>query len=97
MKPGPKDIKVFLKFEEAELELLQDNTWQMAESFGLDRRISNLTGKRKVGFFLWDLECLEMVVADLNDENKIDNILVNGLYDKIINAMDFIGENRNNV
>ena len=97
MKPGSKDIKVFLKFEEAELELLQDNTWQMAESFGLDRRIANLTGRRKVGFFLWDLECLEMVVADLKDENKIDKILVNGLYDKIINAMDFIGESNNKV
>jgi hypothetical protein len=30
MKPGANDIKVFLKFEEAALELLQDNTWQMA-------------------------------------------------------------------
>jgi hypothetical protein len=95
MKPGSKDIKVFLKFEDAELDLLQDNTWQMAESFGLDRRIAKMTGKREVGFFLWDLECLEMVVADLKDENKTDKILVNGLYDKIITAMDFIGEKRN--
>lgn len=95
MEPGSKDIKVFLKFEDAELELLQGNTWQMAESFGLDRRIANLTGKRKVVFFLWDLECLKMVVEDLKDEKDIDKILVNGLYDKIINAMDFIGKNRN--
>jgi len=65
MKPGSRDIKVYLKFSEQELEILQNNTYQMAESFGLDRRIDNLTGKRKVGFYMWDLECLEMVVSDL--------------------------------
>lgn len=37
----------------------------MAESFGLDNRIDNLTGKREVGFYSWDLDCLESVVADL--------------------------------
>ena len=52
MKPGSKDIKVFLKFTEGELDLLQYNTWQMAESFGLDRRIEKLKGKRKVGFYM---------------------------------------------
>lgn len=97
MKTGSKDSKAFLKFEEAELELLHNNTWQMAESFGLDRRIANLTGKRKVGFYLWDLECLEMVVADLKNEKDIDKKLIDGIYDKIINAMDFIGVNRNKV
>jgi len=79
--------------EEAELELLQDNTWQMAESFGLDQRIANLTGKRKVGFYLWDLECLEMVVDDLKNEINTDKILVKGLHAKILNAIDFIEKN----
>ena len=76
MKPGSKDIKVYLKFEKAELDVLQDNTYQMAESFGLDRRISSLSGKRKVGFYLWDLECLEMVLDDLKNEINIDKALV---------------------
>jgi len=97
MKPGTKDIRVYLKFEKAELELLQDNTYQMAESFGLDRRIDNLTGKRKIGFHLWDLECLEMVVDDLKNKNNIDKTLVNELHDKIINAMDYIDKTRNNL
>jgi len=52
MKPGKNDTKAEIKFEIDELELLQENTWQMAESFGLDRRIANLTGKRKVGFIV---------------------------------------------
>ena len=95
MKPGSKDIKVFIKFDEAELELLKDNTWQMAESFGLDRRIANLTGKREVGFYLWDLECIEMVVDDLKADKDTDKILVYGLYNKILSAIDLIGENRN--
>ena len=70
MKPGKNDIKAEIKFEIDELELLQENTWQMAESFGLDERISNMTGKRKVGFYSWDLDCLECVVSDLQQFPK---------------------------
>ena len=70
MKPEKNDIKTEIKFEIDELELLQENTWQMAESFGLDRRIANLTGKRKVGFYSWDLDCLESVVSDLQQSPK---------------------------
>ncbi len=89
IKPGKNDIKVNIKFEIDELELLQENTWQMAESFGLDTRIGNLTGKRKVGFYMWDLECLEMVVVDLRKTEK-NTQLTEKLYGKIKNAMDFI-------
>ena len=67
LKPEKNDIKVYVKFETEELELLKDNTWQMAESFGLDSRIDKLTGKRKVGFYSWDLDCLESVVSDLTN------------------------------
>jgi len=94
LKPGPRDIKVYLKFDDPELDLLQDNTWQMAESFGLDRRIAILTGKRKVGFYMWDLECLEMVVYNLRNEKNINLSLVNCLYDKIKDAMDLIEKSR---
>ncbi|CAN5795845.1 hypothetical protein BH23THE1_BH23THE1_31450 [soil metagenome] len=31
----------------------------------MDRRIDNLTGKRKIGFYSWDLECLESFASDL--------------------------------
>ena len=90
MTPGSKDIKAHIKFEPAELELLQDNTYQMAESFGLDRRIANLTGTREVGFYSWDLDCLECVVDNLKSEPDTDKELVNHLYEKIKQAMDFI-------
>lgn len=72
MKPGKYEVKAEIKFEPDELYLLQDNAWQMVESFGLDRRIASLTGKRKVGFYSWDLETLESVVFDLrkSPENK---------------------------
>ncbi len=43
---------------------------KMAEYFGLDDRIANLTGKRKVDFYSWDLECLESVVSGIQDSQK---------------------------
>ncbi len=46
MKIGKHDKKAQLRFTPEELDFLQDNTWQMAEAFGLDTRIGNLTGKR---------------------------------------------------
>lgn len=90
IKPGSRDVKAYIKFEKDELDLLQDNTWQMAESFGLDRRIANLTGKRKVGFYMWDLECLEMVAEDLVSSNGINKSVAESLYSKIKNAMESI-------
>ncbi len=90
LKPGKNDVKVHIKFETEELELLQENTWQMAESFGLDSRIDNLTGKRKVGFYSWDLDCLECVVGNLTNTPVAER-----LYEKIKNGMDFIDNHRN--
>ena len=89
IKPGSNDIKVNIKLEIDELELLQENTWQMTESFGLDRRINDFTGNRKVSFYLWDLECLNMVVDDLKKTEK-EKQLVERLSKKIENAIDFI-------
>ena len=93
LKPGKNDIKVKIKFEPDELDLLQENTWQMAESFGLDTRIANLTGKREVGFYMWDLECLEAVAMDLKETEK-NTQLSERLYMKIKNAMDYIDNHR---
>ena len=93
IKPGKNDIKVKIKFELDELDLLQENTWQMAESFGLDMRIANLTGKREVGFYMWDLECLEAVVMNIKETEK-NTQLSEELYLKIKNAMDFIDNYR---
>lgn len=94
MKPGKRDIKAHIKFELNELDLLQENTWQMAESFGLDTRIGNLKGACEVGFYAWDLDCLECVVDNLKAEPDEDQELVNRLYDKIREAMAFIANHR---
>lgn len=92
MKPGKKDIKAHIKFEIDELELLQENAWQMAESFGLDNRISNLTGKRKVGFYNWDLDCLESVVSDLQKSSK-DKEVADRIAIKLDEAYKYIKTN----
>lgn len=91
MKPGKNDIKAEIKFEIDELELLQENTWQMAESFGLDMRIANLTGKRKVGFYSWDLDCLECIVSNLQQSQK-DKEVADRIAMKIIEGYKFINE-----
>jgi hypothetical protein len=95
MKPGKDEIKVSLKFDLDELDLLQDNAWQMAESFGLDDRICNMTGKRAIGLYDWDLECLHDVISGLKNSEKEDQDLVNRLCDKLQSAMDDIDKQRN--
>jgi len=34
----------------------------MSESFGLDTRIENYQGKRPIGLYSWDFECLLAVI-----------------------------------
>jgi len=89
MKPEKNDIKAEIKFEIDELELLQDNTGEMAESFGLVRRIEKMTGKRKVGFYSWDLDCLECVVSDLQQSPETKEV-ANRIAKKIEEAYRFI-------
>ena len=62
MKPGSRDIKYDVMIEGAELEELKKCTGAMAESFGLDRRIENYQGKRPIGLYRWDIECLVMAI-----------------------------------
>jgi hypothetical protein len=84
MKPGSKDKKAQLRFTAEELDFLQDNTWKMAESFGLDTRIGNLTGKRAVGFYGWDLECLMDVTESARKDASIEqHPMIDGLLTKL--------------
>ncbi len=40
----------------------------MTEAFGLDRWIENYQGKRPIGFYQWDLDCLlDVIDIVLND------------------------------
>jgi len=92
MKPGKNDIKAYIKFTAEELDILQYNTHHMAESFGLDSRIEKLTGKRKVGFYMWDLECLEGAIWFIKKDKDFlqDMAVIETLEKKIKVAMDFI-------
>jgi hypothetical protein len=70
MKPGSKDKKIQILISGKELSELQRHTWSMAEAFGLDRRIENYQGKRPIGFYRWDLDCLIDVIDIALDDPK---------------------------
>lgn len=63
MKPGSGDKRYRMLIAGRELEELKRFTGDMVEAFGLDRRIDNYRGKRPIGFYAWDLDCLEDVTA----------------------------------
>jgi len=56
MRPGKYDRKHQLLITGAELRELKE--LDLAESFGLDRRVERYEGKRPLGLYRWDLECL---------------------------------------
>ena len=88
MKPEKNDKKAHLLFTPDELDFLQENTWQMAESFGLDARIANLTGKRAAGFYAWDLECLQEVAESAKKDAPVEqHPMIDRLLQKIGEAM----------
>jgi hypothetical protein len=64
MRPGPNDVKLTILITGDELLELQRFTIDMAEAFGLDRRIEAYSGKRPIGFYRWDVDCL-LAVMDL--------------------------------
>jgi hypothetical protein len=58
MKPGKNDIKTNLLIQGDELGAIQDVCYVFTECFGLDTRIANYKGKRPLGLYQWDYECL---------------------------------------
>lgn len=64
VKPGSGDKKLPVMISGQELRELKRFTWMMSEAFGLDRRIENYQGKRPIGLYSWDLECLLAVLYD---------------------------------
>ena len=71
MKPGSKDKKIKILITGEELSELKRFSWQMAEAFGLDGRIERYQGKRPIGFYSWDLDCILAVIEDvLNDPTE---------------------------
>lgn len=70
MKPGSNDIKLQIKISGDELSELQRHAWQMTEAFGLDTRIANYQGKRPIGLYSWDFDCLLAVIEYALDDPK---------------------------
>ena len=64
MKPGKRDKKYHILITGKELQELKRYVYTMAESFGLDRRVMQYQGKRPLGFYRWDIECLLDTIAD---------------------------------
>jgi hypothetical protein len=52
-----------------ELRELKRFTVDMAEAFGLGRRIEAYSGKRPIGFHKWDLDCLLAVTENALQDN----------------------------
>ena len=91
-----KDNKAYIKFEREELILLQDHTDQMTKMYGLDARISSLTGKRKVGFLKRELESLDGILMRLKGFERYEKSqkLIEQLLRKIRGGIKYIeGQN----
>lgn len=69
-KPGRNDKKVYFLIAGEELSELQRHTRQMTEAFGLDRRIENYQGKKPIGFYSWDMECLLCVMENALEDDQ---------------------------
>ncbi len=68
MKPGPKDIKLEILISGKELSELKRHSCQMVEAFGLDRRIEKYQGKRRIGLYSWDFDCILAVIENALDD-----------------------------
>jgi hypothetical protein len=90
MKPGKRDKKYSILITGLELEELQYFTGWMAESFGLDSRIAAYKGKRPIGLYRWDLECLQDVIGmalkdaeEYPDHSDPGYVALRGLYERV--------------
>ena len=48
-----------------ELAELKKYTWAIGDAFGLDRKIEKYKGTKPIGFWRWDLDCLEAVLDNV--------------------------------
>ena len=95
IKPGPRDRKLEILITGAELDELQRFIWMMAESFGLDGRIDRYKGRRPLGLYRWDVECLldvmDNALADPREYRSRDEpgyLVLKGLRDRLQQAYD---------
>lgn len=70
VKPGKHDKQYKILITGQELVELKKFTGWMCEAFGLDRKIEKYKGTRPIGFWRWDLDCLEMVTKDALEDDR---------------------------
>ena len=71
VKPGKYDFPCQVLITGLELQELQKQTYDMAESFGLDRRLERYKGNRPLKLYSWDLDCIIDTIDDaLSNENE---------------------------
>jgi len=71
MKIPKNEIPVKIKISGIQLEELQKQSFQMTESFGLDRKIDNYKGSRAISLYRWDIECItDILNLTLEDSNE---------------------------
>jgi hypothetical protein len=70
LKPGKNDVQYKILITGQELIELKKFTGGMCEAFGLDDRIERYKGTRPIGFYRWDLDCLEMVTKDALEDDE---------------------------
>ena len=66
VRPGKYDRKHYFLIQGAELRELKE--LDLAESFGLDRRIERYQGKRPLGLYRWDIEGLLDALSIILDQ-----------------------------
>ena len=93
MKPGKNDRKHLVLITGAELRELKLLT--LPESFGLEGRVQRYEGKRPIGLYRWDLECLlatlSLELAERVQHPRLrrrDAVALRSLYDRLRTEYD---------
>ncbi len=73
-----------------ELQELKKYTFLMCEAYGLDDRMENYKGKRPIGLYPWDLDCLVAVLEDVincdsdyPDKTSKEFFAIKSIYEKL--------------
>lgn len=93
LKPGKYDRRHQVLIRGAELRELKELS--LPESFGLERRVERYQGKRPIGLYRWDLECLlDTLSLEMTDRllhpklRRRDLAALQALYDRLRKEYD---------
>jgi hypothetical protein len=93
LKPGKYDRRHQVLIRGAELRELKELS--LPESFGLEQRVERYQGKRPMGLYRWDLECLlDTLSLEMTDRRlhprlrRTDLAALQSLYDRLRKEYD---------